>query len=124
MSTWYFRAPIWSRLKAGTQAARLQSALSKVLHCRWGAYQRLGDILFSGFQMPARAGYAVLAVNDRGSSGYRDPLCTKLFEDRKDQHHKEVMAGAHFAIEKGGAGPRYFGFGIDYVPIEDRVQGY
>ena len=30
-----------------------------------------------------------------------------------------------FRSEKGlgGAGPRYFGFDIDYVPIEERMKG-
>ena len=64
-------------------------------HCGYGhAYHVLVHFLVS-------AGYAVLMINHRGSTGYDDSFGTALHGDWGNLDYADLMAGVNFAIAKG-----------------------
>jgi dipeptidyl aminopeptidase/acylaminoacyl peptidase len=55
------------------------------------------------------AGYAVLFVNQRGSTGYGDEFSTRIIGDWGNLDYKDLMAGVDFVIQKGIADPDRLG---------------
>ena len=69
----------------------------------------------SDFQMLAGAGFAVLFVNPRGSTGYGDDFATALSGNWGLLDHQDLLAGVDRAIEAGFADPARLGIcGLSY----------
>jgi dipeptidyl aminopeptidase/acylaminoacyl peptidase len=64
----------------------------------WGAW---GNIFSFDFQMLAGAGYAVLFVNHRGSSGYGEEFGKAIQADWGNLDYQDHMAALDYVIEKG-----------------------
>ena len=80
-----------------------------VLYIHGGPYYGVGHIYFFDYQMLAGAGYAVLFINHRGSSGYGDKFSTRIFGDWGNMDYKDLMAGVDTAIAKGISDPDRLG---------------
>ena len=64
-------------------------------------------------QMMAGAGYAVLFINHRASTGYGDEFSTAIKGDWGNLDYNDLMAGVDLAIAKGYADPDRMGvFGL------------
>ena len=72
-----------------------------ILYIHGGPHSGFGHIFSFDFQMLVGAGYAVLFVNQRGSTGYGDEFATQIIGDWGNLDYKDLMAGVDFAIEKG-----------------------
>ena len=80
-----------------------------VLYIHGGPHSGFGHVFSFDFQMLAGAGYAVLFVNQRGSTGYGDEFATRIIGDWGNLDYKDLMAGVDFVIEKGIADPERLG---------------
>jgi len=80
-----------------------------ILYIHGGPHSGFGHIFSFDFQMLAGAGYAVLFINQRGSTGYGDEFSTKIIGDWGNLDYKDLMAGVDFAIAKGIADPDRLG---------------
>ena len=86
-----------------------------VLYIHGGPHGWYGHQYGSDFQMLAGAGYAVLFVNPRGSTGYGDDFATALSGHWGVMDYKDLMAGVDYVIEKGFADPDRLGIcGLSY----------
>jgi len=86
-----------------------------ILYIHGGPHIGCGHMYSFDFQMLAGAGYAVLFINYRGSTGYGDEFSTKIIGDYGNLDYKDLMAGVDFAIEKGIADPERLGCcGLSY----------
>ncbi|MEE9616263.1 MAG: S9 family peptidase [Anaerolineae bacterium] len=86
-----------------------------ILYIHGGPHTGCGHMFSFDFQMLAGAGYAVLFINYRGSTGYGDEFSTKIIGDYGNLDYKDLMAGVGFAIEKGIADPDRLGCcGLSY----------
>jgi dipeptidyl aminopeptidase/acylaminoacyl peptidase len=72
----------------------------------WGAF---GSIYSFDFNMLAGAGYAVLFVNYRGSTGYGSDFSTAIAGDWGNLDYQDQMAGLDDVIAKGLADPDRLG---------------
>ncbi len=95
------------------QPAGAETALPTILnihggpHAGWGAHFNFDNLMFSG------AGYGVLLVNHRASTGYGDDFATAIKGDWGNLDYADLMAGVDHAIEEGLADPDRLGvFGI------------
>lgn len=76
-------------------------------HSGWGAHFNFDHLMFAG------AGYGVLLVNHRASTGYGDAFATAIRGDWGNLDYADLMAGVDHAIEQGLADPDRLGvFGI------------
>jgi dipeptidyl aminopeptidase/acylaminoacyl peptidase len=76
-------------------------------HGAWGAHFNFDHLMFAG------AGYGVLLVNHRASTGYGDDFATAIEGDWGNLDYADLMAGVDHAIEEGLADPDRLGvFGI------------
>ncbi|MCJ7623756.1 MAG: S9 family peptidase, partial [Anaerolineaceae bacterium] len=80
-----------------------------VLYIHGGPHGAFGHTFSSDFQMLAGAGYAVLIVNHRASTGYGNKFATQIKGDWGNLDYKDLMAGVDYAIEKGYADPDRLG---------------
>jgi len=80
-----------------------------VLYIHGGPYGAFGNIYSFDFQMLAGAGYAVLFINYRGSTGYGDEFATAITEGWGDLDYDDHMAGIDYVIAKGIADPDRLG---------------
>jgi dipeptidyl aminopeptidase/acylaminoacyl peptidase len=64
-------------------------------HAGWGAHFSFDNLMFAG------AGYGVLLVNHRASTGYGDAFATAILADWGNLDYADLMAGVDNAIEKG-----------------------
>ena len=86
-----------------------------VLYIHGGPHWWYGNTYGTDFQMLAGAGYAVLFVNPRGSTGYGDDFATALSGKWGILDHKDILSGVDHIIEKGFADPDRLGvFGLSY----------
>lgn len=86
-----------------------------VLYIHGGPHGWYGWNYGSDFQMLAGAGYAVLFVNPRGSTGYGDDFATALSGNWGVLDHKDLLDGVDFAVERGFADPDRLGIcGLSY----------
>lgn len=70
------------------------------------------DFLFDPYaQLYAAAGYAVVMVNPRGSTGYGTDFAAAIFADWGNKDFDDVMAGVDHAIAIGLADPKRLGVG-------------
>ena len=76
-------------------------------HSGWGAHFNFDHLMFAG------AGYGVLLVNHRASTGYGDEFATAIAGDWGNLDYADLMAGVDHAVEEGLADPDRLGvFGI------------
>jgi len=80
-----------------------------VLYIHGGPHSGFGHTFSFDFQMLAGAGYAVLFVNQRGSTGYGDAFATAIKGDWGNLDYHDLMAGVDAAIARGLADPERLG---------------
>jgi dipeptidyl aminopeptidase/acylaminoacyl peptidase len=71
------------------------------LYIHGGPHSAFGHGFHFDFQMLAGAGYAVLAINHRASTGYGDNFATAIKGDWGHLDYTDLMAGVDYAIERG-----------------------
>lgn len=95
----------------GTDGADIEGWLMKpptgqapypcVLYIHGGPHAAYGHIFSFDFQMLAGAGYAVLYINHRASTGYGDAFATAIKGDWGNLDYGDLMCAVDYAIEKG-----------------------
>ena len=86
-----------------------------ILYIHGGPHGWYGNQYGSDFQMLAGAGYALLFVNPRGSTGYGDEFATALSGNWGVLDHKDLLAGVDHVIDQGYADPDRLGIcGLSY----------
>jgi dipeptidyl aminopeptidase/acylaminoacyl peptidase len=76
-------------------------------HSAWGATFHFDHLMFAG------AGYGVLLVNHRASTGYGDAFATAIMGDWGNLDYADLMAGVDHAIDEGLADAERLGvFGL------------
>lgn len=71
------------------------------LYIHGGPHSAFGHGFSADFQMLASAGYAVLAINHRASTGYGDAFATAIKGDWGHLDYTDLMVGVDYAIERG-----------------------
>ena len=86
-----------------------------ILYIHGGPHGWYGYQYGSDFQMLAGAGYALLFVNPRGSTGYGDDFATSLSGKWGVLDHKDLLDGVDYVVERGLADPERLGIcGLSY----------
>ncbi len=80
-----------------------------VLYIHGGPHGAFGNIFHFDSQMLVGAGYAVLMVNHRASTGYGDEFSTAIKGDWGNLDYTDLMAGVDTAIEQGYTDPDKLG---------------
>lgn len=80
-----------------------------VLYIHGGPHGAFGHTFSFDFQMLAGAGYAILIINQRASTGYGNKFAAQIKGDWGNLDYKDLMAGVDHAIEKGLADPDRLG---------------
>jgi dipeptidyl aminopeptidase/acylaminoacyl peptidase len=72
-----------------------------ILHIHGGPHAGYGHIFSFDFQTLAGAGYAVLFINHRGSTGYGSDFANQIIGDWGNLDYNDLMAGVDHAIAEG-----------------------
>jgi len=80
-----------------------------ILYIHGGPFVGMGYLFGFDYHVLAGAGYAVLMINQRGSSGYGDGFSTKILKDWGHLDYEDLMAGVDHAITKGLVDPLRMG---------------
>lgn len=80
-----------------------------VLYIHGGPHSAFGHIYHFDTQMLVGAGYGVLMVNHRASTGYGDEFATAIKGDWGNLDYLDLMAGVDTVIEQGWADPDRLG---------------
>jgi dipeptidyl aminopeptidase/acylaminoacyl peptidase len=72
-----------------------------ILYIHGGPHSGFGHTFSFDFQMLAGAGYAVLFVNQRGSTGYGDAFATQIIGDWGNHDYGDLIAGVDAAVARG-----------------------
>jgi dipeptidyl aminopeptidase/acylaminoacyl peptidase len=80
-----------------------------VLCIHGGPCSGFGHIFSFDFHMLAGAGFGVLIVNERGSTGYGEKFATTIFGDLGNLDYQDLMSGVDYAVLKGLADPDRLG---------------
>jgi dipeptidyl aminopeptidase/acylaminoacyl peptidase len=80
-----------------------------ILYIHGGPHSAFGHMFSFDFQMLAGAGFAVLFINHRASTGYGDKFSTAIKGDWGNLDYHDLMAGVDYAIEKGFTDPDKMG---------------
>jgi len=80
-----------------------------ILYIHGGPHTAFGHIFHFDFHMLAGAGYAVLFINHRASTGYGDAFATAIKGDWGNLDYHDLMAGVNAAIHAGLADPDRLG---------------
>jgi dipeptidyl aminopeptidase/acylaminoacyl peptidase len=80
-----------------------------ILYIHGGPHSGWGHIFSFDFQMLAGAGYGVLFVNQRGSSGYGEEFANQIIGDWGNLDYRDLMSGVDYAIQQGLADPDRLG---------------
>jgi dipeptidyl aminopeptidase/acylaminoacyl peptidase len=80
-----------------------------ILYIHGGPHNGFGHIFCFDFLMLAAAGYAVLFINHRGSTGYGDEFANQILGDWGNLDYRDLMAGVDHVIERGLADPDRLG---------------
>ncbi|MCL4832677.1 MAG: S9 family peptidase [Caldilineaceae bacterium] len=75
------------------------------LYIHGGPHSAFGHGFHFDFQMLAGAGYAVLFINQRASTGYGDAFATAIKGDWGHLDYTDLLAGVDYAIDKGFLDP-------------------
>lgn len=86
-----------------------QKPYPTILYIHGGPHGAFGHTFHFDTQMLCGAGYAVLMVNHRASTGYGNEFSTAIKGDWGNLDYKDLMAGVDYAIEKGIADPDRLG---------------
>ena len=86
-----------------------QAPFPTILHIHGGPHNGYGHAFYFDFLTLAGAGFAVLFINHRGSTGYGSQFATAIHGDWGNLDYHDLMAGVDFAIEKGIADPQRLG---------------
>lgn len=81
------------------------------LYIHGGPHSAFGHGFHFDFQMLAGAGYAVLAINHRASTGYGDAFATAIKGDWGHLDYTDLLAGVDYAIERGLLDPNRLALG-------------
>ena len=84
---WLYLAPIQQAVKAPL-----------ILEIHGGPSLAWGDSYVHEFQLLAGKGYAVLAANPRGSSGYGEEFCKQTLKDWGGNDFRDLMAGIDYVL--------------------------
>jgi dipeptidyl aminopeptidase/acylaminoacyl peptidase len=79
------------------------------LYIHGGPHNAFGHIFFFEFLVLAGAGYAVLFINHRGSSGYGDRFCSQTIGNLGNLEYQDMMAAVDYVVDKGLADPDRLG---------------
>lgn len=74
-----------------------------VLYIHGGPHSGFGHIFSFDFRLLCAAGYAVLFINQRASTGYGDAFATQIKGDWGNLDYADLMAGVDVAIAQGHA---------------------
>jgi dipeptidyl aminopeptidase/acylaminoacyl peptidase len=86
-----------------------------LLSIHGGPNGAFGDIYSFDHQMLAGAGYAVLFINPRGSTGYGSEFGARLNLDWGGVDYQDLMTGVDYAVESGISDPQRLGvYGLSY----------
>ncbi len=91
----------WIYLPPEGEATEVAAPYPTVLYIHGGPHGAFGNIFHFDSQMLAGAGYAVLMVNHRASTGYGDAFSTAIKGDWGNLDYTDLMAGVDYAIEQG-----------------------
>jgi dipeptidyl aminopeptidase/acylaminoacyl peptidase len=80
-----------------------------VLYIHGGPHSAFGHMFSFDFHMLAGAGYAVLIVNQRGSTGYGDDFANAILGDWGNLDYADLMSGVDYAIAQGISDPDRLG---------------
>ncbi|MCB0063310.1 MAG: S9 family peptidase [Caldilineaceae bacterium] len=72
-----------------------------ILYIHGGPHSAFGHIFSFDFRLLASAGYAVLFINQRASTGYGDAFATQIKGDWGNLDYRDLMAGVDYAIGQG-----------------------
>ncbi len=86
---WYMKPPVG------------QAPYPTILYIHGGPHGAYGYGFHFDFQMLAGAGYGVLFINHRASTGYGDEFSTAIKGDWGNLDYSDLMAGVDCAIERG-----------------------
>lgn len=86
-----------------------EGPLPTVLYIHGGPHSAFGHVYHFDTQMLVGAGYGVLMVNQRASTGYGDAFSTAIKGDWGNLDYLDLMAGVDVAIERGLADPDRLG---------------
>lgn len=89
--------------------AGVEGPAPTVLYIHGGPHSGFGHVWSSDMQLLCGAGYGVLIVNHRGSTGYGDEFATSLAGHWGEQDYGDLMAGVDHAIERRLADPDRLG---------------
>ena len=93
----------WMIMPAGTDGSTSARPFPTVLCIHGGPHSAFGQIYHFDTQMLVGAGFAVLMVNHRASTGYGDAFATAIKGDWGNLDYADLMAGVDFAIDLGFA---------------------
>ncbi len=80
-----------------------QAPFPTILLIHGGPHGAFGHIYHFDTEMLVGAGYAVLRVNHRASTGYGNEFSTGIHKDWGNLDYKDLMAGVDYVISKGWA---------------------
>lgn len=80
-----------------------------VLYIHGGPHSGFGHAFSFDFHMLAGAGYAVLFINQRGSTGYGEEFASAIIGDWGNLDYHDLMAGVDAAVARGLADPDQLG---------------
>jgi dipeptidyl aminopeptidase/acylaminoacyl peptidase len=89
--------------------AGVEGPAPTVLYIHGGPHSGFGHVWSSDMQLLCGAGYGVLMVNQRGSTGYGHEFATSLAGHWGEQDYGDLMAGVDHAVELGLADPDRLG---------------
>jgi dipeptidyl aminopeptidase/acylaminoacyl peptidase len=72
-----------------------------VLYIHGGPHLAFGSTFYFDFHLLTGAGFAVLLINHRASSGYSDEFSTAIKGDWGNLDYHDLMSGVDYVIEKG-----------------------
>jgi dipeptidyl aminopeptidase/acylaminoacyl peptidase len=75
--------------------------LPTILYIHGGPHSAFGNMFSFDFQMLVGAGYGVLIINQRASTGYGDEFSTAIKGDWGNLDYHDLMTGVDFAIAQG-----------------------
>lgn len=90
----------WIMLPAGANEAS-SGPFPTVLYIHGGPHSAFGHIFSFDFRLLSGAGYAVLFINQRASTGYGDAFATQIKGDWGNLDYHDLMAGVDYAIAAG-----------------------
>lgn len=89
--------------------ARGSEPFPSILYIHGGPHSAFGHIFSFDFHMLAGAGYAVIFINQRGSTGYGDAFATRIIGDWGNLDYRDLIAGVDAAVARGVSDPERLG---------------